>query len=77
MAKFVLSQGACPVCDRDVLRTVHAHQGLVREVFQCPAHGKLAYGPGNVPLEAMGYGQEPQATAVQLAQPLTGLELAY
>ncbi len=75
MAKFTLSQGACPVCDRDVLRTVHAHQGLVREVFQCPAHGKLAYGPGNVPLEAMGHNSE--HTSVQLAQPLTGLELAY
>ncbi len=75
MAKLVLSRGACPVCDRDVVRTVDCRSGMVRETFQCPAHGRLEYGPGHVPLEAMGHGADAPA-ALLLAQPLTGLELA-
>ena len=76
MAKLVLSRGACPVCDRDVLRTVGCQAGVTREVFQCPAHGRLEYGPGMVPLEAMGHADDAEA-ALLMAQPLTGLELVY
>lgn len=76
MAKLVLSRGACPVCDRDVLRTVNCQAGVTREVFQCPAHGRLEYGPGMVPLEAMGQAEE-TASELLVAQPLTGLELVY
>lgn len=77
MAKLILSRGACPVCDRDVLRTVNCQSGVTREVFQCPSHGRLEYGPGSVPLEAMGHAQETAVAALLVAQPLTGLELVY
>lgn len=75
MARFHISRGACPVCDRDVARVVHTTEGIQREVFQCPAHGRLEYGPGNVPLEAMGHGHGIVLPDLHRAQPMTGLEL--
>jgi hypothetical protein len=81
MARFVLSQGACPVCDRDVTRVVHTTAGIQREVFQCPADGRLEYETGIVPLSAMGYDMTSPATVMhaqlERAQPMTGLELVY
>lgn len=54
MARIHLTQGACPVCDHAVPRTVHLVAGLQREVYHCPDDGRLAYGPADVPLEALG-----------------------
>ena len=76
MARFTLSRGACPVCDRDVTRVVHVEAGIQREVFQCPGHGRLEYGPGMVPLAAMGQA-ESTWTELAFAQPMTGLELVH
>ncbi len=55
MARIHLTQGACPVCDMTVSRAVHMHRGLMNEVYSCPDHGRLEYGPRDVPLMALGY----------------------
>jgi hypothetical protein len=77
MARFILTQGACPVCDRDVTRAVHTDAGIQKEVFQCPAHGRLEYGPGLVPLAAMGHARDAELPDFLLSQPMTGLELVH
>lgn len=75
MARFHISRGACPVCDRDVARVVHTTEGIQREVFQCPAHGRLEYAQGIVPLDAMGHADGTALPDLHRAQPMTGLEL--
>lgn len=36
--------GCCPVCDRQVPRFVARIEGVVREVYACPADGSVGYG---------------------------------
>ncbi len=73
MARMALTTGACPVCDRDVPRTVSF--GTQKETFCCPVHGKLAYTPHSHPLSNLA---APLVTALTgLAQPTTGLELVH
>lgn len=71
MAQFHRAPGACPACDRSVPRLVSA----TSEVFICPAHGRLEYGPGRIPLEALGHAAGTMDMA--FSQPLTGLELVH
>lgn len=72
MARFHRAAGACPVCDRDVSRIVTP----TREVFECPSHGRLEYGPGLIPLAALGHAAHALAD-LAFSQPLTGLELVH
>lgn len=72
MARFHRAPGACPVCDRRVTRLVTA----TSEVFQCPSHGRLEYGHGRVPLEALGHIAH-SLGQLSFSQPLTGLELVH
>ncbi len=58
------------------MRAVHMENGLQKEVFQCPSDGRLEYAAGFVPLEAMGHADHVH-TDLQVAQPMTGLELVH
>ena len=40
MARMTLTNGLCPICDRNVARTVTAHHGVVSETYHCPVHGR-------------------------------------
>ncbi len=71
MAQFQRAPGACPACDRTVPRLI-TPQG---ETYVCPSDGRLEYGPGRVPLEALGH--HPDAWAWGVAQPRTGLQLVH
>lgn len=51
MARIQSAPGACPVCSLPAPRAVHA--ASAREVYRCPAHGRLEYGPALVPLGAL------------------------
>jgi len=73
MARILLTQGACPVCDDPVPRTVHCIAGLQREVYHCPADGRLEYGPSDVPIAELGL----DLPAAGRAQGATGLELVH
>lgn len=52
MARIQSAPGACPVCALPAPRAIHAEPA--REVYRCPAHGRLEYGPATVPLAALG-----------------------
>ncbi len=71
MAQFQRAPGACPACDRNVPRLI-TPQG---ETYVCPADGRLEYGPGRIPLEALGHYAD--AGSYGFSQPMTGLELVY
>lgn len=73
---MAVTVGACPVCDRDVPRTVHLHGGMGRETFHCPVHGKLAYSAhGAHPLADLPAAMTPVLAGI--AQVGTGLELVH
>ncbi len=72
MARFHRAPGACPACDRSVPRLVSA----TGEAYLCPTHGRLEYGPGRIPLEALGHVAHALAD-LTYSQPLTGLELVH
>lgn len=74
MARMILSGGACPVCDRDVPRTLTQVAGIQKEIFHCPDHGRLEYSPHHVPLSDLGRGA---AALPDRPQAVTGLELVY
>lgn len=71
---MILSGGACPVCDRDVPRTLALGVGLPKEIFHCPTHGRMEYTPHHVPLHQLGIAAAGMAL---FAQPTTGLELVH
>ena len=62
MAKLTITVGACPVCGREVARTVTTHYGLLLEHTSCPVHGRRERAPSNAtvsdwanaPLSAIG-----------------------
>lgn len=62
MARILVTQGACPVCDEPVARTVHRLAGTQRETYHCPTDGRLAYGPADVPLHALEQANSALAT---------------
>ncbi len=74
MARLTRLEGACPVCDRHVARTVHVSAGIQKEVFHCPTHGALEYGHQHVPLAQL---TALTASMPDWAQPLTGLEMVH
>lgn len=78
MARMALTFGACPVCGDHVPRTLQMAAGLQKEIFHCAAHGRLPYGPRDVPLDALAAGGAPLGLAALAApgQSGTGLELA-
>jgi len=46
MARMKLTSGLCPVCGRNVARTLTTHHGLVSEAYHCPQHGRRAPSSG-------------------------------
>lgn len=40
MARMTLTTGSCPICGRDVARTVTSLHGLAMESYHCPLHGR-------------------------------------
>jgi hypothetical protein len=49
-------EGACPVCGGDVPRYQARWFDGPREVYECPTHGAIEYGPGTISLlEPRGY----------------------
>jgi hypothetical protein len=42
MARMNLATGLCPVCGRNVQRTMTVHHGLLTEAYHCPTHGRRA-----------------------------------
>lgn len=45
MARMTLTIGSCPVCGREVARTVTTHHGFMREHTSCPEHGRRERAP--------------------------------
>ncbi len=75
MARTMLTTGACPVCDRDVARTVSQVLGMQKETYHCPSHGPISYDPNRL---LGGYlGTTNEVVDVGFAQPLTGIELVH
>ncbi len=71
MAQFQRAPGACPACDRTVPRLITP----LGETYVCPSDGRLEYGPGRVPLEALGH--RAGLMSFGFAQPRTGLEMVF
>ena len=40
MARMTLATGLCPICGRNVARTLTAHHGIASEAYHCPLHGR-------------------------------------
>lgn len=40
-----LATGSCPVCGRDVARTISSHHGIASESYHCPDHGRREANP--------------------------------
>lgn len=75
MARMVVTTGACPVCDRDVPRTVHLYGGMPKETFHCPSHGRLAYSPHSHPMADLPAAMTPVLAG--WSQAVTGLEMVH
>ncbi len=75
MARTTLTTGACPVCDRDVARTVSIVLGMKTETYHCPSHGPISYEPNKL---LGGYlGETQEVIDVGIVQPLTGIEIVH
>ena len=75
MARTTLTTGACPVCDRDVARTVSNVLGMQTETYHCPSHGPISYEPRR--LLGSYLGTTTDVMDVGFVQPMTGIELIH
>jgi hypothetical protein len=48
MARMTLSSGSCPICGRNVARTMTSHHGLLTEAYHCPVHGRRPAAPNGL-----------------------------
>lgn len=50
MTALLSDTGCCPVCGLDVPRLLSRAQGVATELYACPRHGPIEYGPRPVRL---------------------------
>ena len=51
MTALLRDSGCCPICDRTVPRLLARSGDAVREMYVCPNHGPIGYGPQPLSVE--------------------------
>ncbi len=70
MARMTMTVGSCPVCGREVARTVSIHHGLMLEHYSCPLHGRREAAPHTATVADWVVAPSMPAIAEMLGEPI-------
>jgi hypothetical protein len=70
MAKMTITVGSCPVCGREVARTVTTHHGLLLEHTSCPVHGRRERAPADATVSQWVVAPSLAAIGEMLGEPI-------